>query len=644
MRHAALFAAFLAIAALAVPARAQDGGERLLDFSSDITVNTDGTLNVAETIAVNAQGDRINHGIYRDFPTLYTDKFGRRVRVRFDVQSVTMDGHDEHYEVDGIDNGKRVKIGDADTSLDYGKHVYVIRYTTDRQIGFFDGFDELYWNVTGNGWDFTIDHAEATVHLPPKARILQSAFYTGPEGGAGKEATAQQISDHEIRFSTTSGLGSLEGLTFAVGFTKGVVAPPTGAQSFWEFVRDNADSFIAVLGIVALFIYYMIAWVRFGRDPQHGTIIPLFSPPKDFSPSAVRYVHRMAYDNKAYAAALIDMAVKGFMKIAEDGKSYKLTRTGKSAQECGLSPGESGVATALFSSGNEIELKQINHSDIADSIAALQGSLKNEYDIKYFVTNFGWFLGGVAILAATIALSALLSDNGAANAGLLLFAGGFSVAAIFLIYRAFDAWRTAVSAQRGRTGGIFGAIFLTLFALPFTGIALGTLIGLGASTASIAAALILGGIMVVVFFHLLKAPTALGGHIRDEIDGFKIFLDTAEKDRLEKLNPPEVTPAVFEKFLPYAIALDCENQWSRKFEAEAAAAAAAGSSAYNTYTPIWYSGNSFANLGAAGFVSSIGSSLGSVASSSSSAPGSSSGSGGGGFSGGGGGGGGGGGW
>ena len=130
----------------------------------------------------------------------------------------------------------------------------------------------------------------------------------------------------------------------------------------------------------------------------------------------------------------------------------------------------------------------------------------------------------------------------------------------------------------------------------------------------------------------------------DEIDGFRLFLVTAEKDRLEALNPPNVTPAVFEKFLPYAIALDCENQWSKKFEAEAAAAGMARDAGGNYYTPVWYSGGSFNNLGAAGFAGALGASMAAAAASAATAPGSSSGSGGGGFSGGGGGGGGGGGW
>jgi len=117
---------------------------------------------------------------------------------------------------------------------------------------------------------------------------------------------------------------------------------------------------------------------------------------------------------------------------------------------------------------------------------------------------------------------------------------------------------------------------------------------------------------------------------------------TAEKDRLEVLHPPQVTPEVFERFLPYAIALDAENEWSRKFETEAARAGQAPDQ--QTYSPRWYSGSSYSRFGSSDFASSIGGAIAGATAAAATAPGRSSGSGGGGSSGGGGGGGGGGGW
>jgi hypothetical protein len=638
------------VAPPAAPASANDAvdpsdtSERITGFNSDITVARNGTLTVTETITVYANDDRIQHGIYRDFPTRYTDKNGAKVHVRFDVTGVTRDGHSEPYTTESIDNGVRVKIGDKDVTIDPGLHTYTLTYMTARQIGFFKDYDELYWNVTGNGWIFPITKASATIHLPPGARILQNAYYTGAQGSTDRNAQANEISSDTIHFETTAPLGPNEGLTVAAGFAKGAVSPPSDEDLRRDFIIDNASTIVALLGVFVLAIFYLITWWHHGRDPKRGTVIPLFAPPAGLSPEAVRYIHRMAYDRKGFAAALINMAVKGFLIIKEESSAYTLTRTGKSEVQCGLSGSEIAMGDALFDGPNgSIELKQKNHTRVQSAISALKSKLKSECEKNYFVTNGGWFLGGIAILGLTGLASSLLSEDAGVSGFMLLWLSGWSVGTAFLLHQAYNGW-VDVFTGFTKISSFFSALVMTAFALPFTfGLFFGLFVFGTSMSLWASAALATGGVLAYVFYHLLKAPTALGGRTLDQIDGFKLFLETAEKDRLEILNPPNVTPALFESFLPYAIALDCENQWSKKFEAQAAAAGIGADQNYG-YAPIWYSGNSFSRLGTAGFVSAIGSSIGGAAASASTAPGSSSGSGGGGFSGGGGGGGGGGGW
>ena len=640
MRVAVPIAAFLAV--LTAPAFAE---ERITDYSSDVTVAQTGALTVTETISVISEGDEIRHGIFRVFPTTYHTASGRTIHVGFDVLSATRDGHPEPYSVDSVDDGERVKIGDKDVLIDPGAHTYTLTYATNRQIGFFSDHDELDWNVTGNFWAFPIDHAEATIKLPVGANIRQWTYYTGAAGSRESKARAEKLFDREIHFATTEPLGRNEGLTVDVGFSKGAVLPPSPEELREQFIRDNAAAVTAALGLLILLIYFFIAWYTHGRDPKRGVIIPLFAPPQNFSPAAVRFVHRMAYDRKSYAASLVDMAVKGYLKIAESHGTYTLTRTGTGEEDAGLAQTESAIAKELFSSKKSIELKQDNHSKISASITALKTALKNEYERSYFVTNHAWFFGGLAILAVTAVATALLCDNAPVAGFMLVWLSGWSIGTAALLHRAYDSWMEVATGPGSRILNFIGAIFSTAFALPFAG---GLVFGLYVLTQSIALvatlALFLGGIASYVFYHLLKAPTLAGARVFDQIDGFRLYLVTAEKDRFEKLNPPEITPQVFEKYLPYAIALDCENQWSKKFEAEAAAAGASPNSSYNTYTPLWYSGSSFSRLGAAGFSTALGASMASAAASASVAPGSSSGSSGGGFSGGGGGGGGGGGW
>jgi uncharacterized membrane protein len=147
---------------------------------------------------------------------------------------------------------------------------------------------------------------------------------------------------------------------------------------------------------------------------------------------------------------------------------------------------------------------------------------------------------------------------------------------------------------------------------------------------------------------LLRSLTPAGREILDQIEGFKMYLSVAEKDRLNLENPPERTPELFEMFLPYALALGVEQKWSEQF---ADVLAAAGQGPHQTrYSPVWYQGDSWNQFGATSFAGALGGSLAGAISSASTAPGSSSGGdgggggGGGGSSGGGGGGGGGGGW
>jgi uncharacterized membrane protein len=146
-------------------------------------------------------------------------------------------------------------------------------------------------------------------------------------------------------------------------------------------------------------------------------------------------------------------------------------------------------------------------------------------------------------------------------------------------------------------------------------------------------------VLNIVFFFLLRRRTVEGRKLQDEIEGFKLFLSVTEKDRMNFHNPPGKTPELFEKFLPYALALGVEQNWAEQFSKVFEEM----SKTANGYHPAWYVGNDFNTLSAVGFATNFSGSFSHAISASSTAPGSSSGFGGG-FSGGGGGGGGGGGW
>jgi hypothetical protein len=166
--------------------------ERILDFHSEIGVAYDASMLVDETIRVRAEGDRIRHGIYRDFPTDYRDRLGNRVHVDFIPLTLTRDGANEPFHAEAQVNGVRVYFGDKNTSLAPGEYTYVLGYKTTRQLGFFDDHDELYWNVTGNGWDFAIEAASVAVTLPDSVATdaIHVDAYTGVQGDKGTDYRA----------------------------------------------------------------------------------------------------------------------------------------------------------------------------------------------------------------------------------------------------------------------------------------------------------------------------------------------------------------------------------------------------------------------------------------------------------------------
>src|SRR5262245_63449902 len=149
--------------------------ERILNFISDAVVERNGALAVTETIAVQAEGREIRRGILRDYPTSYRAPDGSRVEVGFEVLSITRNGSAEDWTTESLDNGVRVRIGSADRFLSTGRHEYVIRYRTTRQIGFFPDRDELYWNATGNGWTFAIDQDEERITQQEAVRFRETA-------------------------------------------------------------------------------------------------------------------------------------------------------------------------------------------------------------------------------------------------------------------------------------------------------------------------------------------------------------------------------------------------------------------------------------------------------------------------------------
>jgi len=545
--------------------------ERILDYQSAILIHADGSLIVTETIRVRAEGNNIRRGIYRDFPTRYKDRLGNHYQVGLNVLDVQRNGAPEPFHTENRTNGIRIYVGSSNRMVSKGVHEYRLRFHTDRQLGFFEDYDELYWNVTGNGWAFPIDHASARIELPTavQAGDLRTDFYTGRQGANGKDAESHVASGRIVIFESTRGLQSHEGLTVAVGWPKGLVNEPTSTDKLAYFLQDNASALALLIGLLAPLSWYLWAWNNYGRDPRKGIIIPRFRPPMGLTPAGCSYIRKMSFDKQAFAAAIISLGVKGYLEIHEDDDDFTLHQKQPSGNEK-ASKGERAVVDELFEDGAEIELDQDNYKVFMKARSGLKKALKAEHLGRVFKLNSIYALPAVMMTIVAIIIATRLS------------------------------------------GGTFVWV---LFA-------------------------ILSGIMHLAFLFLLRAPTPAGRRIMDEIEGFKMYLGTAEQDRLDRMRSPQLTPEVFETFLPYAFALGVENNWCNRFSRDFPEEVTAGGG----YHPHWYVGNRNGFAGLHHLGNNFNRSFSSSISSASSPPGSSSGSGGGGSSGGGGGGGGGGGW
>ncbi len=646
----------LRLATLAVAlvlATATQAAEVIHRFNSVVEVARDGTLTVTETIRVRAEGNEIKRGIYRDFPLRFRDASGRNREVDFNVLSVTRDGQPESWFTKKPTTGVvRIYAGKEDVFVSRGDHTYVLRYTTGRQIRWIDGKPELNWNVTGNFWTFPILAASYRLTLPGNVRPVRWTAYTGPLGARGTDWRGTIDASGALTVSTTRLLAPHAGLTVVAEIPAGAVEPPN--ENYYWF-KDNRHWIIGGIGFVAVVIYYLMAWSAVGRDPRRGTIIPLFHPPKGVSPGLANYVHNWGFGRdkwRAFTAAAISLATRGLVLFDDKDEGLRLKATGKQPAET-LPPGEAAIFDWVKTSpGGEAQITKTNGTAVAKVGDDFTESIVKENKGKFFKRNLGWMLVGVVMSA--IVIGGIIATGSLQDEDLFILFAAFFVSLFvgFFAYPVLSAIFSGAAFQsliRAIMSIVFVAIFLFLgigFLTDVTGGSIGDVMpALQRVVESYPFPFLLAGGFAMLnglFFYLMKAPTALGRPVMDQLEGFRMYMETAEQDRLN-MQAPEITAQRFETLLPYAIALDVEKPWSEAFASALQRAYPGDSDAMRHYSPRWRTGSGWSGSSFGNSVSStVGTASAALAASVPSS--SSSGFSGGGGSGGGGGGGGGGGW
>lgn len=575
-------------------------------FDVFAAVSADSSVQVTERIVVRSAADKIRRGIFRVLPD--------KGLSGYEILSVRRAGRPEPYTVKSSRSGRTLYIGDKDAVLPPGQHIYEISYRVMGAVRFQKDFDEFYWNVTGNEWQFPIQSASLRLTLPEGAQIVPGgvSLYTGYAGASGPAAA--RVSGDSF-FFTTRPLAAREGFTVSAAWNKGIVKEPSAVQKITSGLAGYGREIgWFSLAWVLLLVYYACVWYWAGRDPK-ARVLRQFEPPSGLSPAQVRYVRQMKFDSQMLSVIIMSLVQKGCISVTKnDSGTFTLTRTELQTPVL-LSSEEQALVNVLFESRTQLPVNNRYDTTFQAAGVSVRRALKKWESGRLFARNV-WYNAPTFLFAA-----ALIGALGAKADWPSRFTAVYITAFFaFWLY--------------GMLGGILKriwprAVSIGRYALVVLAVLLFMLLG-AVQTVLVLVALTPG----IVFYYLVRAYTPLGRRHMDGIEGFLQYLEVAEKYRVFASDPTDAA-RVYCDYLPYAAALDVQNKWQQTLQAElgwSAAERAAQSRGFG-----FVSGGKFAV-----FSNALGAAAHSPQSSSSGR--SSSGFGGGGCSGGGRGGGGGGGW
>ncbi|MFA0751854.1 MAG: hypothetical protein SLRJCFUN_002257 [Candidatus Fervidibacter sp.] len=492
----------------------------IADYRIQIDLHADSTLMVTETIAVNF-GQVLRHGIYRKIPYRYTRKvrgIPLRYNLRMRLQSVT-DANGQALPVKVWREGDYLvwRIGDPHRTVT-GWQTYRLTYAVARAINTFPDHDELYWNATGNEWEWDIARALCIVMLPEgvDAREVRFTFYTGRLGSQAQNGRAW-VQDRQVVFSAGP-FRQGEGLTVVVGIPKGVLRPPSLLRQTVWWLTDNWVFLLAAL--LPLLTLGGMGWNywRYGRDPiWREALVPQYRPPDNLTPAEVGVLLDERADNIDIVATVIDLAVKGYLKIREVPTTKFLFLRGTDYEfvflqdDDGLKDHEQIVLDGLrLGTGRAAqvirlsELRERFYPYLRNAKAALYRSLTRD---GYFANNPETVRSGY--LALGIVVEAL---------------------GVFIAF-----WAGSMLAEVGWVGALALAI----------------------------SAMLSGG-FIMLFAPAMPRKTSKGARALWHILGFREFIRRVERDRLERML--EEDPMLFDRVLPYALVFGIADEWAAKFE------------------------------------------------------------------------------
>ena len=494
-------------ALLAGPASA--GTVSIRDFHAELDVLPDSSLDVTETIQVDFTGAR--NGIYRTIPVEYEGPGGFNYSLFLtDITATDSDGASLRIEKQRHAGNLQLKFhvpAAEDTSRNISLH-----YRVRDGLRFFEDHDELYWNVTGTGWDVLIESASAHVILPGGVTGLRAANYTGFLGSRLQDARVDILGSN-IDIRSQRPLALHEGLTIVAGWDKGFVHEPAGSEKVAQFLQSNWPLFVPA----GVFVLMFWLWYTRGREPRVGAIAVQYEPPAGLSPGEAGAL----VDDKAgirdITATLVDLAVRGFIVIEEKEVSHLM---------------------GLYS--NKEYVFHLNKKPTEWTGA-------KSYELLLLNGIFGAPLVGVRDEVALSELQNRFYKNLPGIRRAILES---------LVQHGYFAYRPDIVRQAYILAAAVTGALLYLF-----GQYLAEHTGVQPLSFSVAA--ILTGLAIAGFGWFMPTRTVDGVRALHDTLGFENFLSHVEGDHLART--PQ-SPANFEKYLPFAMALGVEKRWVGAFD------------------------------------------------------------------------------
>jgi uncharacterized membrane protein len=374
--------------------------EKIDSFDVAIRINLDGTVNVAEKLTYDFGNDQ-RHGIYRDIPLIKINKENKKFKLTFDNVTV-IDNNKKPYNFVTSEDGENlsIKIGDAETYVS-GVVIYNITYTVSGALTYFDTFDELYWNVSGNGWAIPLSNVSAIVVLPKEISDgIETVCYTGVQGSAEKDCNIS-IKNNIVSVKTTKPLDSFSGLTIATKFPSGIVSvlEPILIEGTPTWIIVLISVIVSIL-FIYLYIYLpIVILIKYIKNliylKKHKRIVSAwFSAPKinksAMSPAETYGLVYQSVNNKQLTATLIDLAHRGYLKIVANSKkdiTFNLLKDYMSDKK--LKGFERDLLKTFFGTKEAITLKDIkSNKNIVGFLPKFQTSIyKNLFSYGLLVED-----------------------------------------------------------------------------------------------------------------------------------------------------------------------------------------------------------------------------------------------------------------